>query len=378
MDVGTFVNAERNGQYPLKRVNHLYEILISDENIIKAIDAVNKTHRWRKGHKPNKITEWVEKTKEERVKDLRNIIIEGYVPNTHRILKRYDVGAKKWRTITEPSQYPDQYIHHILIQTIQPVMMRGMDMYCCGSIKGRGIHYAKNAIESWVRTDRKKTKYCLTMDIKHFYDNLTQEVVLGRMRCLIKDRKVLDLIERVTSNGIKIGAYPSQWFANTTLQPLDNLIRQSGYCSYYVRYMDNFTILGSNKRKLHKLKDLTEHWLNEHGLELKDNWQVYLVADDTKSNGRLVDAVGYRYGRGFTIPRKHTLLRTKRIFARYRKRMANDKTIYPSMAKSILSRLGMFAHCNNNNIFTALFDGDKIQYHLKSIIRQTQLQGGQT
>ena len=36
-------------------------------------------------------------------------------------------------------------------------------------------------------------------------------------------------------HGILIGAYFSQWFANTVLQPLDRLIRESGLCDHYLR-----------------------------------------------------------------------------------------------------------------------------------------------
>ena len=63
--------------------------------------------------------------------------------------------------------------------------------------------------------------------------------------------------------------------ANTVLQPMDRLIRESGLCKHYVRYMDNLTIFGSSKRKLKKLRVLVETWLNAHQLRLKDDWQIF-------------------------------------------------------------------------------------------------------
>ena len=90
--------------------------------------------------------------------------------------------------------------------------------------------------------DPRGTKYEFCGDIRHFYDSLQPEVVMDRMRQLIKDRRVLDLIWRVVKDGVQIGAYTSQWFANTVLQPMDRLIRESGLCKHYVRYMDNLTI----------------------------------------------------------------------------------------------------------------------------------------
>lgn len=47
----------------MKREKDIYVKIIDEENIAKAIDAVNKTHRWNYGHKPNRTVLWVESTK---------------------------------------------------------------------------------------------------------------------------------------------------------------------------------------------------------------------------------------------------------------------------------------------------------------------------
>lgn len=232
-----------------KRVGNLMEKVVSDENLDLAIDDVNNSHHWHSHHRPNGCTAWVEETRVERRKELRRIILDGFVQKPPKVTRRWDASARKWRTVSEPAQWPDQYVHHALIQVLQPVMMRGMDFYCCGSIRKRGPHHGRKAIERWMEKDRKGTKYDLTGDVYHFYDSLQPEVVMARMRQLIKDNRVLDLIWRIVKDGIMIGAYTSQWFANTVLQPLDQMIRQSGYAKHYIRYMDNLTIFGPNKRK---------------------------------------------------------------------------------------------------------------------------------
>lgn len=273
-------------------------------------------------------------------------------------------------------------MHHALIQALQPKMMQGMDFYCCGSIRGRGTEREKKAIERWLKYDRKGTKYEFCGDIRHFYESLTPEVVMARMRQLYKDRRVLDLIEHIIRNGIQLGTYTSQWLANAVLQPLDRLIRESGYCKHYARYMDNMTAFGPNKRKLRKLRILVEDWLNAHDLKLKGDWQVFPVAKPQRkvplalprrgyerTKGRLPDAVGYRYGRGYTIPRKHNLLRMKRAMARYRRRIRQGRPIHPKSAASLLSRLGQLRHCNNYHFYQWLFRGERIMRALKRIIR---------
>lgn len=369
----------------MKRVGNLFDRLISDENLRNAINEVNRTHHWRTHHRPNKCTAWVEETKEERIIELRKIIVEGFEPKEPHVTQRWDASAQKWRTVSEPAQWPDQYVHHALIQVLQPKMMAGMDFYCCGSIRDRGPHHARKAIENWMEHDPKGTKYELCGDIYHFYDSLKPEVVMARMRQLFKDRRVLDLIWQIIKDGVLIGAYTSQWFANTVLQPLDRLIRESGLCKHYSRYMDNLTILGSNKRKLRKLRVLVENWLNAHQLKLKSDWQIFPTVQRSakvpldpprrgfeRPKSRMPDAVGYKYGRGYTIPRKHNLLRIKRAIARYRKRKRQGKRIMAGAAASLLSRLGQLKHCNNHNIYRMLFRGERIIRDLKKIIRQQQ------
>lgn len=356
----------------MKRVGKLWQIIISDENLNDAITEVNRTHHWHSHHRPNLCTAWVEETREERLKELRTILINGFIPTPPKIVHRYDPSAQKWRTISEPAQWPDQYVHHALIQVLQPIMMRGMDRYCCGSIRGRGAHYGKIAIEYWLKTDIENTQYCLQCDIRHFYESLQPQIVIDRMRHLIKDHKTLDLIERIIKDGILIGAYTSQWFANTVLQPLDNLIHDGNFeVSHYIRYMDNITVFSHSKEKLAFLRIVIEEWLNERSMELKGDWQIF-PTQNHPNGGRMPTALGYRYGAGYTIPKKRNLFRLKRQIKRYRKRRNNNKRISVSMAAGMISRFGQLKHCNNKNLYKNLLNGEKLQKELKIIIRRNQ------
>lgn len=347
----------------MKRVRNLYPKLIGDENLRLAITEVNRTHRWRVHHKPNKVVAWVDETMDERVAELREIIENGFESSPVEAKRRWDKSAGKWRDIYEPRLWPDQYIHHALIQVLEPVMMRGMDRWCCGSIRGRGIHYGASAIKKWMRDDPKGTLWCAELDIRHFYDNLRPEIVMDRMRSLVKDHRVLDLIERITRGGILIGAYFSQWFANTTLQPLDHAIRESGLkISHYLRYIDNFTVFAGSKRALGKAIKFVSEWLKKHGMTLKGNWQKF------RTSIRLPDALGYRYGRGYTLLRKRNLLRLSRQLRKYYKKLAHGARISASTATGLLSRLGQLRHCNSVRLYARIVK-PKTQKALKNIVR---------
>jgi hypothetical protein len=367
----------------LKRVKDLFPILISDENIEKAIDTVNRTHKGRYD-RPNKVTAWVRETKEDRKKDLRGIILNGFEPKPAKHQRRYDQSAGKWRDIYEPAQWPDQYIHHMVVQALQPVMMRGMDYWCCGSIKKRGTKRGIRGIKKWMEEDKKSTKYCAELDVYHFYESLTPEAVMNRMKQLVKDGKMLDVIWRLVKNGIMIGAYFSQWFANTVLQPLDHLIREKLHVKRFVRYMDNLTLFGGNKKELHKAVREIERWMNSIGLRLKGNWQVFRTTLTKKAQkrrdalpekkkkfrkARMVTAMGYRYKAGRTLLRKRNLLRLKRQLARTYKRIDRGEQAAFSTAAGLLSRIGQLKHCNSRCLRERLVR-DGLQRYLKNIVRR--------
>lgn len=126
--------------------------------------------------------------------------------------------------------------------------------------------------------------------------------------------------------------------------------------------MDNITVFGSSKNKLKRLKHRIECWLNSHHLEVKGDWQLY------PTSKRSPNAVGYVYGQTYTIPRKNNYLRLKRTINKYRKAIRNHKPVSVRLANSILSRLGQLKHCNNYNLYSYLFKGEKIVRELKRIV----------
>ena len=87
---------------------------------------------------------------------------------------------------------------------------------------------------------------------------------------------MLSVIECLFQQGIMIGCYYRQWFANVILQPLDHALREMGFrVKHYIRYMDNFTIFSPNKRKLKRAVEYVKEWLIQHGMKMKSNWQVF-------------------------------------------------------------------------------------------------------
>lgn len=130
-----------------------------------------------------------------------------------------------------------------------------------------------------------------------------------------------------------------------------------------IRYMDNITLFGPNKKKLHKARQTISDFLRDRlGLKLKSNWQIYPTAK------RMVSAVGYRFARTHTILRKRNFLRFTRQCRRVKKKLDAGKPIPHRQASGLLSRVGQLKHCDSHNIRVKYVDPIGVK-HLKEVVR---------
>lgn len=228
------------------------------------------------------------------------------------------------------------------MQQIEPLLKRGMYDYCCGSVKGRGIAKGTRYLKRILVQDRKNTKYCLKLDVKKFYPSISQKILKWKFYKIIKDEETLDLIFKIIDSaeqGVPIGNYTSQWFANYYLQDLDHYIKEDLKVPYYLRYMDDMVLFHRNKKELHKIKNKIEEYLKFEELTLKENWQLF------KLESRPLDFLGYRFYRGYTTLRKSNFLRIKRRI----KRISKKSSLNYKDASATLSYVGWLKHCNSYN-----------------------------
>ena len=92
---------------------------------------------------------------------LQDILMNNkYRPAPSKEFPINEGSAKKTRTVSKPN-FIDLIVQHAVMQVLEPIFSKGMYIYSCGSVPGRGTLYAKKAVEKWLRNDRKNTKYCL-------------------------------------------------------------------------------------------------------------------------------------------------------------------------------------------------------------------------
>jgi len=210
------------------------------------------------------------------------------------------------------------------------------DTYSC--IKGRGIHAASSAVRKALR-DESGTRYCLKLDVRKFYPNVDHDILKQLLRRKIKDNDLLWLVDNIidSAEGLPIGNYLSQYFANFYLTYFDHWMKEIMRVKYYFRYCDDIVILSDSKAYLHDILASIRIYLQENlKLQLKGNYQVFPVAD------RGIDFVGYK------MFHTHTLLRKsiKKSFARMLARHNN----YASTA----SYVGWAKHCDSKNLLKKL------------------------
>jgi len=251
----------------------------------------------------------------------------------------FKVYEPKERDVFRLPYYPDRIVHHAIMNVLEPIFISCLtkDTYSC--IKGRGIHAAAKSIQKYL--SKEDTQYCLKFDIRKFYPSINHDILKGMLMRKIKDNDLLWLLDEIidSADGIPIGNYLSQHFANFYLSTFDHWIKEIKGVKYYSRYADDIVILSDNKEYLHSIFYEIKEYLNVNlKLTIKDNYQVFPVSS------RGIDFVGYKFYHTHTLLRKGI----KKRFARSANKNKNSL--------SIPSYMGWAKHCNSKNLLKKLLD----------------------
>lgn len=334
----------------MKSYNHLFEKIIDTENIRKAI------HQSSKRKKKRKEVQQVLNNENYYIKVIQDILINDRFIIRKHIPKIIDDGFQhKQRKIIQPDYKYEQIMQHALMQILIPIFKKGMYAYSCGSIPKRGNSYGKKYIEKILKKDKINTKYILKIDIKKFFDNVNHDILKYKLKRIIHDKKVLNLLYKIIDSydkGLPLGYFTSQWFANFYLQDLDYFIKQKLGIKYYIRYMDDMVLFASNKDELHYARKAIENYINKNlSLKLKHNYQIFRLAKNKSDNARCLNFMGYKFYLEKTILRKNIMLKTTRKINKIIKK--KKYTWYD--ATQLMSYYGWIKHTNSYNLFEKYF-----------------------
>ncbi len=185
---------------------------------------------------------------------------------------QFTIFDPKERTITAPC-FRDRVLHHAVTLVCEPVFERYLiaDTFACR--RGKGRIAAVERAQGLAR----RYGWFLKLDIRKYFDSIDHAVLAGRLRRKFKDRRLLDLFDRIIDGyevapgrGVPIGSLTSQHFANFYLGWLDHFVKHDLRAGGYVRYMDDFVVWGDDRAGLAPIRDRIRDFLGrELSLSLK-------------------------------------------------------------------------------------------------------------
>lgn len=204
---------------------------------------------------------------------LQAALIDGsWAPQPFRYFDIYD---PKHRTIAV-SAFRDRLVHHALVNVLEPVFEKSFIFDSYATRKGKGVHAAVFRAQHFLCRNR----FYLKTDVEKFFDSVPHDLLLTILRRKIKDRRLLEVCEKIVCHGqsfapgfgLPIGNRTSQFFANVYLNVLDHFIKDRLAVKGYVRYMDDFVIFHNDRNVLKSLRARTEDFLGENlMLQLKSS-----------------------------------------------------------------------------------------------------------
>ena len=331
----------------MKRINNLFPQIYDHDNI----DLAD-----RKARKCKKNTYGVKKHDENREQE--NLQIHENIKNgTYKTsgYSTFKIYEPKERIIFRLPYNPDRIVHHAVMNILEPIWVKTFtrDTYSC--IKNRGIHSLAQQLRKDLDADPQGTLNCLKMDIKKFYPSINHAVLKRILKKKIKDKKLLKLLGEVidSADGVPIGNYLSQFFANLYMAYFDHWVKEELKVKYYYRYADDIVILSDNKNQLRSwLVAIKLYLTHELQLKLKDNYQIFPV------NSRGIDFVGYVFYHTHTKLRKSIKMKLHKLIDKYEQGKLSKEELQIKLA----SYFGWLKYCDSKNLLRQIYLKTGIKY----------------
>lgn len=245
------------------------------------------------------------------------------------------VERPKMREIVA-ADFRDRVAHHLLVERLEtiyePIFI--FDSYACR--KDKGLHKAIERVREFIRmggNNGRKKLHFLHLDIKNFFMTIDKTILYELLRkkvkdedllylarviifhnpvanCIIKGKRHLikslpphkSLFHAPENRGLPVGNLTSQFFANVYLNELDQFVKHTLKCRYFVRYCDDFLILDESPKRLKDVRERIREFVAERlNLSLNDRYQRVLPV----SNG--IDFLGYIIRLDYTLVRRRVV-----------------------------------------------------------------------
>jgi len=277
---------------------------------------------------------------------------------------RYRLGEYRRFTVREPKArevaalpFRDRVVQHALMTVIEPIWEREFisDSFACRV--GLGTHAGADRLTQFLRVaSRWDSAFVFKADVQKFFPSIDHDILKGLLRRRIGCEKTWWLMETIidswnyeTGKGLPIGNLTSQLFANIYLHELDLYIKQDLRQRFYLRYMDDFVVIGPDKPELHEVWRKTEAFLAERlKLTLNRKTRLFPAAQG-------VDFLGYKVWATHRLLRKRSVVGMKRRLKAYYRKVERGDLDYQQLRNRLMSWIGHAQHANTYRLRERIF-----------------------
>ena len=245
----------------MKRVGGLFDRLCSFENLLQAARRAQRAKRYRP--EVLRFNHRLEDALHRLSEELRT---GEWRPGRHR---HFRIREPKVRWISA-APYADRVVHHALCAVMGPVLDRRLIHDCWANRSGKGSHRAVLRYQRFAG----RSAYALKVDLRKYFPSIDHLILKNQLRRVFKDRRLLAVMERIIDcgvvpephhayfpgddlftpferpKGLPIGNLTSQLWANSYLCGFDHWVTRRLRTRGYLRYVDDFILLGDDPGRL--------------------------------------------------------------------------------------------------------------------------------
>ncbi len=260
----------------------------------------------------------------------------------HRLMILREIGSERFLPIFERTFIHDSYAN----QT------------------GYDSHRGLQRFTRFARSSR----YVLQCDIRKYFPSIDHTILWEAVARVVGDRDVLRLVAQVlatrgdggllwpSGKGIPIGNQTSQFFANVYLDRFDHWMKETLRRRFYLRYVDDFLVLGESAREMAEVREAVGERLAALELQLHPVKQrIFPVTEGC-------DFVGYRIFPGHRLLRRHSGYRFRRRLRGMARAMERGELTPGSLRSRIASWVGHARHADTWGLRRAIFG--EVSFHV--------------
>lgn len=295
-----------------RKSNNIYERYITLENLYKMWFIIKKTC------KNKKDVYYFSLNLNTNLNNIYNALKnKTYIPSKYKIFIVYEPKPR----VVMSQTIADKLVNHFIANYyLMPYLESSLIDSNVATRTNKGGKYAMDLLKKYFNkiliNNPNEEIYCLKIDVSKYFYSIDHKILLEMLDKKLADKDVIGLIKIIISEtnndyvnefikkcnikynldipyyidnkGLSIGAMSSQFLAIFYLNEIDHYIKEVLKCKYFIRYMDDFFILDTDKEKLKNCYKKIKDKIEKLNLKINKKSNIYRC-----SKG--VSFIGYTY-----------------------------------------------------------------------------------